>query len=105
VALLAWSGSPPANFDTNGSRSNEGPTTAATPTSVSNADAPTAILNVLFRISPPDEIELFLLPDGCAVITLGCRQRTLRRCKECRQEERLPSGSCCCCCSVPRWLA
>src|SRR6266478_5116464 len=53
VALLAAaSGSPPANFDLNGSWRNSVHRTAASPASVTNAVAPTAILNVLFRISP-----------------------------------------------------
>src|SRR6267378_7123714 len=59
VALLAAaSGSPPANFDLKGSWRNSVHRTAASPASVTNAVAPTAILNVLFRISPPQGVEM-----------------------------------------------
>src|SRR5882762_5601895 len=86
VALLAAaSGSPPANFDLNGSWRNSVHRTAASPASVTNAVAPTAILNVLFRISPPpwrDRVSPWPEPQRGNPLF---RKVTLRRRKERRQ--------------------
>src|SRR3989454_6576166 len=57
------------------------------PASVTNAVAPTAILNVLFRISPPpwrDRVSPWPEPQRGNPLF---RKGTLRRCKERRQEE------------------
>src|SRR5207245_7699779 len=88
VALLAAaSGSPPANFDLNGSWRNSVHRTAASPASVTNAVAPTAILNVLFRMSPPpwrNRVSPWPEPQrGNRLFRKG----RLRRCKERRQAE------------------
>src|SRR2546425_10178182 len=91
VALLAAaSGSPPANFDLNGSWRNSVHRTAASPASVTNAVAPTAILNVLFRISPPpwrNRVSPWPEPQRGNPLF---RKGTLRRSKE-RSQEYSPS--------------